>query len=99
MNTTEYIILELGNYTDSELSDIDKCCVTHLTYARKNADNTKCIMKVSTDSAGVYPTTINSFTKYSLSEITTITATTEWQQVAATEDLPEDWPGHTEEIE
>ena len=72
MKTTEYIILTLSNYTDSQLSDIDSVCLTSLALARKSNDLTKCLMKVQPDSTGTYPTQISSLTKYSLSEIETI---------------------------
>ena len=99
MKTTEYIILTLASYSDSQLSDIDSVCLTSLELARKNNDSTKCIMKIESDSTGAYPTVISSLTKYSTSEIQSIIETTEWVQAVATGDLPDDWPGHSLEIE
>lgn len=99
MKTTEYIILTLSNYTDSQLSDIDSVCLTSLALARKSNDLTKCLMKVQPDSTGTYPTQISSLTKYSLSEIETIMANSEWKRIEATEDNSDDWPGDSLEIE
>ena len=99
MKTTEYIILTLANYSDSQLTDINNVCLTSTSLARKNNDKTKCIMKVESDSTGSYPSIISSLTKYSLSEIKSIMQTTEWIQVVATGDLPADWPGHSLKIE
>ena len=56
-------------------------------------------MKVESDSTGSYPTLLSSMTKYSLSEIKSIMQTTEWVQTIATGNLPDDWPGHSIEIE
>jgi len=98
MNTIEYIVLTLANYTESQLSDIDKCCITSLALARKNNTSTKCILKVQTDSTGAYSSTISSLTKYSLSEIKDILNNDEWKALPGG-DLIADWPGHNLEIE
>ena len=98
MKTTEYIILTLANYSDSELTDIDNISETFLSHARTSQDNTKVIMKVSSDSQGNYPSILTPITKYSYSEIIEILKTDEWVWKNAGV-VPTDWEGNSEDLD
>ena len=98
MKTTEYIILTLASYSDSELADIDSISETFISHARMNKDNTKCIMKVRSDSQGNYPSILTPITRYSYSEICEIVKTDDWEAKKNGE-VKSDWPGYSEDLD
>ena len=73
----EYIIITVGNYTQSQLDEFDSCCVNWVHYARYNTDRTKCLLKLACNKP--IPDCFNSITRYNASEIVSALAADEWQ--------------------
>jgi hypothetical protein len=82
MKITQYIILTLTDYTSDQLSDIDKLCETFLSHAKYNKDNTKVVMKVMSNSQGIYNALISSLTMYNSGEIKLIMKSSDWIKVS-----------------
>ena len=94
MQTIEYIILTVGNYSDSQLETISSKCVSPISTARYNNDNTKCIIKVYILDL---PDFCDSLTRYSATEIRSKVEEAEWQNPTDPSSAPEYIPAPDDE--
>ena len=92
MKTSEYIIITLASYSESQLNSIDSVSETFLTHARYNTDKSKCIMKVVSNRQGSYPDIIKSLTRYNLTELASVLLADEWNTIQADNShIDDDW--------
>jgi len=93
MSNTQYIVITLSDYTDTELSKIDVLSDTFISFSRKNKNGTKAIAKITSDSTGNFDSLIASLTMYSKEEIIDqILSTSDWSY-APSNTLLEGHPG------